>query len=147
MTPRRARAVVAVSGVVVAAAAAAALWVFGGPEAQRRADRDAMRLDALSRLAAALNCHAEAGAAPSAPARAGEITAACLAPSEAARLVDPLTGAPYALDYPEPGVVRLCAGFEGAEPLPWAPPGFDSATGCLTERLAAPPSPFSPARR
>ncbi len=136
MTPARARAAVTLSGVVVAAVAGVALWVFGGPGDARRAERDGRRLDHLSEIVTAVGCHVRAGAAPARPATLAEVTAACLAPTRAAGLVDPLTAGPYRLDYPDARSVRACADLEQAEPRPWMGPAFDAATGCLAAPLA-----------
>lgn len=141
MRPAAARRVVAASGVLVAAAAAAGLLVFGGPGASRSVDRDGRRLADLQTIAEALVCHAEAGAPPAAPASLAEVSPACLSPGRAAGLVDPATGAPYALDRATPGVARVCAAFErpGAAPR-WAPPSFDAPTGCLAALLPRQPA-------
>ena len=146
MRPAAARRVVAASGVLVAAAAAAGLLVFGGPGASRSVDRDGRRLADLQTIAEALVCHAEAGAPPAgappaAPASLAEVSPACLWPGRVAGLVDPATGAPYALDRATPGVARVCAAFErpGAAPR-WAPPSFDAPTGCLAALLPRQPA-------
>lgn len=135
MTPERTRGVVAASGLVVAATAAVGLWVFGGPAESRREERDAGRLGALQQIADALACHVRAEAAP--PADLASVTPGCLSPSEAGRLVDPLGADPYAIEYPAPGLARVCAAFErSGDALPYAPPNFDRETGCLTLPLA-----------
>jgi len=139
MTPAAARRIVALSGGVVAAVAVAGLVVFGGPAAGRSSERDARRHADLQAITEALACHAEAGATPAAPTALAGISAVCLAPGRAAELVDPRTGAAYPLDHPEPGAVRICAGFERpSEVPPWAPPNFDALTGCLTALLPQP---------
>lgn len=138
MTPARARAAVLVSGAVVAAAVVATLWVFGGPEESRRTERDARRLSHLSALAGALQCHHEVRAEPPQPLRAEDIAPACLAPSEAADLRDPLTGAPYAIAWAADGL-RVCAAFEGVPPPGWMGQGFDRTSGCIARVLRPAP--------
>ena len=134
----RARRHVALSGAVVGLVAALALWQVGGPAASRQQARDARRLDDLQAIAGALDCHARGGHAPGRPAALAEISPACLAPDRAAGLADPATGQPYPLAYPEPGVARICAGFEAPAPeRARTPPNFDAAAGCITLGLPA----------
>lgn len=139
MTLAAARRIVALTGGVVAAVAVAGLVVFGGPATGRGVERDARRHADLQAIAEAFACHAEAAATPAAPASLAEISPTCLAPSRAAALADPRTGAAYALAYPAPGAVRICAVFERPSSVPpWAPPNFDAPTGCLTAPLPQP---------
>jgi hypothetical protein len=94
----------------------------------------------LTDIAAAIQCHAQKpGAVPAEPVRLADIDAACLSPSEAARLVDPLTGAAYAISYPDRWTLRVCATFERPAPGIRYGPGFDAGTGCLTQVLGPRP--------
>lgn len=132
----RARGLVAASGVVVAALAAVALWHVGGPATSRQETRDARRHADLIAISHALECHNDAAAAPGRPASLAEFSPACLAADRARELVDPRTGAAYALDYPEAGIARLCAEFEGVVVTRrWTPENFDAATGCISLAL------------
>jgi hypothetical protein len=135
----RTRLAVAASGVVVAAVTALGLWQFGGPEEGRREQRDALRLQHLHTVAEAILCHAREGAAPARPAEVSALTEACLAPGQAAALIDPASGAVYAIDYPEPDVARVCAAFERPANLaPRVSGRLDPATGCMSLGLANP---------
>ncbi|MBP7243008.1 hypothetical protein [Amaricoccus sp.] len=136
MSLGRARRLVTLSGVVVTATAALALWQVGGPETSRQQTRDMRRIDDLQAISGALECHLRGAAQPARPAALAEISPACLAPGRAAELVDPRTGAPYAIAYPEPGLATICASFEGPPvPRPWTAASFDAATGCLSVGL------------
>lgn len=138
MSMARARRQVVLSGIVVGVVAGLALWQVGGPAASRQQARDARRLDDLQAIATALDCHVRGGHAPGRPAALAEISPACLAPDRAAALVDPATGAAYALAYPEAGVARICAAFEA--PIPeraLMPANFDAGAGCIALGLPA----------
>jgi hypothetical protein len=141
MTPRRARIIVAGAGMASAVLVVLGLAVAGGPAEARRDHRDAARLAHLREIASAYVCHATAAAGPIGPALS-ELSPACLSPTRAAELRDPLTGAAYRIE-PEARLVRVCADFESAnaeaEPYPGAPP-FDPATGCVTATLARDPA-------
>jgi hypothetical protein len=135
----RTRVTVAVSGAVVAAVAALGLWQFGGPAEGRREQRDGLRLQHLHAIAEAILCHAHEGADPARPTGLAALTEACLAPGQAAALVDPAGGAGYPIDYPEPDVARVCADFERpAGVARSASRRFDPESGCLTVGLANP---------
>jgi hypothetical protein len=137
VTLARTRRVVIVFGLVVLAAVATGLAVVGGPDTGRRDRRDAARLDALREIAAALACHAEAGAAPPAPATLAEVSPACLAGDASRHLADPQTGGSYRIEHPAPDLARVCADFEAAVPESriggWPP--FDAAIGCVSVTL------------
>lgn len=142
MSLARARALVGASGVLVAVVAALALSYVGGPATSRQEARDSRRHDDLLAIARALECHAQTGAAPARPAALAEVSPACLATDRAADLVDPRSRAPYALAYPELGVARVCADFEG--PIVtrrWTPENFDAGAGCISLALPAARAP------
>jgi hypothetical protein len=138
MSLARTRRMVTAFGAVVLAAIVAGLVAVGGPDTARSDRRDAARLEDLRRLGEALTCHAEAGAAPPRPLSPAEISPACLAADAVAALVDPRSGRPYAISYPEPDRATICADFEGA--LPDSPafglPALDRGTGCISVNLA-----------
>lgn len=127
------RGLVAGFGLVVLVAIGAGLMSVGGPDSGRRERRDMVRLDALSQVADGLACHVRAGAEPARPATVGEISPACLGPDAAARLVDPLTGEAYRINYPAPDRAAICAAMEApvaaTRALAWR--GFDAASGCM----------------
>lgn len=142
MSLARARRIVALSGMAVAAVAALALWQVGGPETSRRQTRDLRRIDDLQAISGALECHLRAGTHPTRPTTLAAISPACLAPGRAAALVDPGSGAPYPIAYPEPGLATVCAAFEGpAVPRSWTPGNFDLAAGCISLGVADGPAP------
>jgi hypothetical protein len=139
VTLARSRATVLLAGLVVLAAVVLGLLVVGGPEAGRRDRRDAARLADIRQIADAIACHAAAKADPPAPSTIEQISPACLArgPQE---LVDPSTGAAFAIERPTPDLARVCADFEApsrGERWPGWPP-FDAATGCVSVSVAAP---------
>lgn len=130
-TPRaalpRARAMVALVAVAGVVVAVLGLSVAGGPEANRRERRDQARIAALHEIAAAVGCEA-AGPGPfAAPGSAPALSPACLAPARARALVDPVTGAAYAITYPAPATVRVCAALEA--------PDAGADAGCVTAPL------------
>lgn len=136
MTPARARLFVAAVGALCLAVAALSLLSIGGPEASRAARRDALRLDALREIARAIRC--ERRASGRAPVDLAEISEACLAPARAAELVDPLTGAAYAIDLPGPAAARVCARFEAPGRMRFhdaSDARFDRESGCVALAL------------
>ncbi|TPE49386.1 hypothetical protein [Amaricoccus solimangrovi] len=137
LSPRnRARAAVAVTGLVCAVVLGLSLALIGGPDAGRRDRRDTQRLADMREIAQALICHGDAKASPAQPAALGEISPACLAPGSEGRLRDPSTGAPYAIDWVDGRTARVCGALEDRA-RSWTSgwPPFDSASGCVTAAL------------
>lgn len=136
MTRARARLFVAAVGALCLAVAGLSLLSIGGPEASRAARRDALRLDALREIGRAIRC--ERRASGRVPTDLAEISEACLAPARAAELVDPMTGAAYAIDLPGPAAARVCARFETPGRMRFhdaSDARFDRESGCVALAL------------
>ena len=126
---------------VVILSLAAGLWSSGGPGQARRDRVDEQRLNDLTQIAEALQCHRQPASAGPLPETLtlDSLTGSCPGWSAltADILTDPLTGAAYAYHRLDGTRFEICATFYNAarasarSPLSFP---FDAATGCLSGR-------------